>query len=69
MGAIFSILGTQWMISSLVQWSFYFKVDADPLISSYLVGIVLIISIALTPVGMWRVHRMDLVEKVKEFSN
>jgi putative ABC transport system permease protein len=69
LGAIFSILGTQWMISSLVQWSFYFKVDADPLISSYLVGIVLFISIALTPVGMWRVHRMDLVEKVKEFSN
>ena len=69
LGAIFSILGTQWMISSLVQWSFYFKVDADPLISSYLVGIVLFISVALTPVGMWRVHRMDLVEKVKEFSN
>ena len=69
LGAIFSILGTQWMISSLVQWSFYFKVDADPLISSYLVGIVLFISVALTPLGMWRVHRMDLVEKVKEFSN
>jgi len=69
LGAIFSILGTQWMISSLVQWSFYFTVDADPLISSYLVGIVLFISVALTPVGMWRVHRMDLVEKVKEFSN
>lgn len=69
LGAIFSILGTQWMISSLVQWSFYFRVNADPLISSYLVGIVLLISLALTPVGMWRVHRMDLVEKVKEFSN
>ena len=69
LGAIFSIIGTQWMVGSLVQWSFYFKVDADPLISSYLVGIVLFISIALTPVGMWRVHRMDLVEKVKEFSN
>ena len=69
LGAIFSILGTQWMISSFVQWSFYFKVDADPLISSYLVAIVLFISIALTPFGMWRVHRMDLVEKVKEFSN
>jgi len=65
LGAIFSILGTQWMISSFVQWSFYFKVDADPLISSYLVAIVLFISIALTPFGMWRVHRMDLVEKVK----
>ena len=69
LGAIFSIIGTQWMVGSLVQWSFYFKVDADPLISSYLVGIVLFISIALTPVGMWRVHRMNLVEKVKEFSN
>ena len=69
LGAIFSIIGTQWMVGSLVQWSFYFKVDADPLISSYLVGIVLFISVALTPVGMWRVHRMDLVEKVKEFSN
>ncbi|MEE3201542.1 MAG: FtsX-like permease family protein [Candidatus Thermoplasmatota archaeon] len=68
LGAIFSILGTQWMISQLVQWSFYFKVNADPLISSYLVGIVLFISVALTPLGMWRVYRMDLVEKVKDFS-
>jgi len=69
LGAIFSILGTQWMISQLVQWSFYFKVNADPLISSYLVAIVLFISVALTPLGMWRVYRMDLVEKVKDFSN
>ena len=62
-GAIFSILGTQWMISSLVQWSFYFKVDADPLISSYLVGIVLFISVALTPVGMWRVIEWTLLKR------
>ena len=52
------------MISNLVQWSFYFKVDADP-ISSYLVGIVLFISVQT--LGMWRVHRMDLVERSRIF--
>ncbi len=69
LGAIFSILGTKWLISQMVQWAFYFEVQADPVISVSLAGIVLLISLALTPLGMWRVQKMDLVDKVKEFSN
>jgi len=69
LGAIFSILGTKWLMSQMVQWAFYFEVSADPVISAGLAGIVLFISVALTPLGMWRVRQMDLVEKVKEFSN
>lgn len=69
LGAIFSILGTKWLMSQMVQWAFYFEVQADPVISAGLAGIVLFISLALTPLGMWRVRQMDLVEKVKEFSN
>ncbi len=69
LGAIFSILGTKWLMSQMVQWAFYFEVSADLVISAGLAGIVLFISVALTPLGMWRVRQMDLVEKVKEFSN
>lgn len=69
LGAIFSIMGTKWLISQMVQWAFYFEVQADPVISAGLAGIVLVISVGLTPFGMWRVRQMDLVEKVKEFSS
>jgi len=52
-----------------VQWALYMEVSADLAISVGLAGVVLFISVGLTPLGMWRVRQMDLVEKVKEFSN
>ncbi|MDG1536679.1 MAG: FtsX-like permease family protein [Candidatus Thalassarchaeaceae archaeon] len=69
LGAIFSVLGTKWLMSQMVQWAFYMEVSADLAISVGLAGVVLFISVGLTPLGMWRVRQMDLVEKVKEFSN
>jgi putative ABC transport system permease protein len=69
LGAIFSVLGTKWLMSQMVQWAFYLEVNVDLAISVGLAGIVLFISVGLTPLGMWRVRQMDLVEKVKEFSN
>ena len=68
LGAIFAYFGTVAMINSMVQWAFFFTVE--PQISSVLllVGIVTVISIALTPIGMWRIKKMDLVEKVKDLS-
>ncbi len=69
LGAIFSVLGTKWLMSQMVQWALYMEVSADLAISVGLAGVVLFISVGLTPLGMWRVRQMDLVEKVKEFSN
>jgi putative ABC transport system permease protein len=68
LGAIFAYFGTVAMINSIVQWAFFFTVEPQIGPILYLVGIVTVISIALTPVGMWRIKKMDLVEKVKDLS-
>ena len=65
---MFTLVGTQAMISSLVQWSFYMTVSADPVVAMQLIGIVVFISVILTPYGMRRIRKMDLVEKVKDLS-
>ena len=65
---VFTLIGTQAMVSSFVQWSFYMTVSADPLVAMQLIGIVVFISVILTPYGMRRVRKMDLVEKVKDLS-
>ena len=68
LGAIFAYFGTVLLIGSQVQWAFYFTIE--PQFSSIftIVGIITAISIALTPIGMWRIKKMDLVDKVKDFS-
>ncbi len=68
LACIFTILGTQALISSFVQWSFYLTVNLDLIIALELIGIVVFISAMLTPIGIWRISRMDLVEKVKDLS-
>ena len=68
LGAIFAYFGTVAMIGSMVQWAFFFSVEPQILPVLLLVGIVTAISIALTPIGMWRIRKMDLVEKVKDLS-
>ena len=64
----FTLVGTQAMITSFIQWSFYMTVIVDPLVAIMLIGVVVLISIALTPYGMRRIRKMDLVEKVKDLS-
>jgi putative ABC transport system permease protein len=68
LACIFTILGTQALISSFVQWSFYLTVNLDLIIALEIIGIVVFISAMLTPIGIWRISRMDLVEKVKDLS-
>jgi putative ABC transport system permease protein len=68
LGCIFSVLGTKLLISTLVQWEMYFTVSASISSIFILIGIVAGISISLTPFGMWRIKKMDLVEKVKDLS-
>ena len=65
---VFTLFGTQAMVSSFVQWSFYMTVSADPAVAMQLIGIVAFISVILTPYGMRRIRKMDLVEKVKDLS-
>ncbi len=65
---MFTLVGTKAMISSFVQWTFYMTVSADPVIAMQLIGIVVFISVILTPYGMRRIRKMDLVEKVKDLS-
>lgn len=68
LGCIFSVLGTQYLMSAFVTWSAYFTVTPSNDSIFMLIGIVVFISISLTPFGMWRIKRMDLVEKVKDLS-
>ncbi|MDG1524649.1 MAG: hypothetical protein P8Q90_01070 [Candidatus Thalassarchaeaceae archaeon] len=68
MGCIFSVLGTKLIFSSFTTWSAYFTVEPSNDSIFILIGIVVFISIALTPFGMWRIKRMDLVDKVKDMS-
>jgi len=65
---LLTLVGTQAMIASFVQWSFYMSITANPLVAIQLIGIVTFISVILTPYGMRRIRKMDLVEKVKDLS-
>jgi len=68
LACVFTVIGTQVLISSFVQWAFYMTVQTDLSVAVLLIGIVVTISVMLTPYGMWRIRRMDLVEKVKDLS-
>jgi len=68
LGCIFSVLGTKLMMSSFTTWSAYFTVAPSNDSIFILIGIVVFISISMTPFGMWRIKKMDLVEKVKDLS-
>ena len=68
-GAIFAYFGTVYIASEFSSWTFYITVVPSMNVIIFLIATVLIISLAITPYGIWRIRRMDLVEKVKEFSN
>ena len=68
LGAIFAYFGTVLLIGSQVQWAFYFTIEPQFSATFTIIGLITAISIALTPIGMWRIKKMDLVDKVKDFS-
>jgi len=68
LAAVFTIVMAQYMISSLVQWAFFFTLQPDIMAALELILVVVAISVICTPYGTWRVSRMDLVEKVKDLS-
>ncbi len=65
---MFTLVGTQALLSSFNSWTFYVSISADPVVAMQLIGIVVFISVILTPYGMRRIKKMDLVEKVKDLS-
>ena len=62
-------LGTVYLASVFSSWAFYITVVPSLDVVIFLIATVLIISLAITPYGIWRLRRMDLVEKVKDFSS
>ena len=67
-GVAFAFGGAIGLASSFSTWQFYFPVVLVPSVAYQLMGIVLAIAIAMVPIGIWRIRRMDLVEKVKDLS-
>ena len=68
LAAVFTIVMAQYMISSFVQWAFFFTLQPDIMAALELILVVVVISVMCTPYGTWRVSRMDLVEKVKDLA-
>lgn len=69
LGSLFAYFGTVLLISSMVQWAFYFTISPDMNSIMIITFVIVSISVALTPIGMRRIKKMDLVEKVKDLSN
>jgi len=69
LGSLFAYFGTVLLISSMVQWAFYFTISPDMNSIMIITFVIVSISVALTPIGMQRIKKMDLVEKVKDLSN
>ena len=69
LGSLFAYFGTVLLISSMVQWAFYFTISPDMNSIMIITFVIVSISVALTPIGMRRIKKMNLVEKVKDLSN
>jgi putative ABC transport system permease protein len=68
-GAIFAYFGTVYLASTFSSWTFYIVVVPSPNVVLFLILTVLIISLAITPYGIWRLRNMNLADKVKDFSH
>lgn len=66
-GVLFAFGGALGLASAFSTWQFYFPIIVDPKIAFQLVLAVISLALLTTPLGVWRLRRMDLVEKVKEF--
>ena len=68
-GVCFAFAGAVGLAASFSTWQFYFPVTLVPEVAYQLIGIVLAISVAMVPIGIFRITRMDLVAKVKDLSH
>ncbi|MBA4694428.1 MAG: FtsX-like permease family protein [Candidatus Poseidoniales archaeon] len=68
-GVIFAYGGAVGLAASFSSWQFYVPIVLVPSVAYQLLIGVIIIAVAMTPIGVWRLRKMDLVEKVKDLSN
>ena len=67
-GVLFAYGGAVGLAASFSSWQFFVPVTIVPSVAWQLMSGVIIIAAAMTPFGVWRLRRMDLVEKVKDLS-
>ena len=67
-GVIFAFGGALGLAAEFSTWQFYFPVVLVPNVAFQLISVVLLISVAMVPVGIFRIRNMDLVEKIKDLS-
>jgi putative ABC transport system permease protein len=67
-GVAFAYGGAVGLAASFSSWQFYVAIVIVPSVAYQLMGGVVVIAVAMTPIGIWRLRRMDLVEKVKDLS-
>lgn len=66
-GSVFSILAAEGMMAAFSTWSFHFTLDLE-YVTVVKYGLVLLVAaLLMTPVGLMRLRRMDLVERSKSF--
>ncbi len=67
-GVLFAYGGAVGLAASFSSWQFFVPVTVVPSVAWQLMSGVILIAVAMTPFGVWRLRRMDLVEKVKDLS-
>ncbi|MBT6683767.1 MAG: ABC transporter permease [Euryarchaeota archaeon] len=68
-GVLFAYGGAVGLAAAFSSWQFFVPVTIVPSVAWQLMSGVILIAVSLTPIGMWRLRRMNLVEKIKDISN
>jgi putative ABC transport system permease protein len=67
-GVMFAYGGAVGLAASFSNWQFYFPIVLVPSVAYQLMGGVIAIAVAMTPIGIWRLRKMDLIDKIKDLS-
>ena len=67
-GVAFAYGGAVGLAASFSSWQFFVAIVVVPSVAYQLMAGVIVIAVGMTPIGIWRLRRMDLVEKVKDLS-
>ena len=67
-GVLFAYGGAVAFAASISSWQFFVPVTIVPSVAWQLMSGVILIAVAMTPFGVWRLRKMDLVEKIKDLS-
>ena len=67
-GVLFAYAGAVGIASSFSSWQFYISIVMVPSVAIELMLGVIIIAVLMTPIGVGRLRKMDLVQKVKDLS-